>query len=982
MRTKAVQLLVNSNLPPELRDYNRELDSKSLGDLLAQIARKHPDQYESIAKKLSDIGRKASYYQGETLTLSDMKPVIDRGKVFDEMDAKLDLAKKKYKDPERYEEERLNIWMDYANRLEKMTSDAALKKGSNLAYSVMSGARGKPAQLKMMVTTPALYTDAQDNTVPLFIRNSFGDGLRPAEYLAGTYGARKSVLATKRATAKGGDLAKQMVQASAPIVISEHDCGVKNGLDLDVDDNSLRGRVLGQETAGIKAGTLIDRHVMAQIRKSGSKKVIARSPMTCQSREGICSKCVGVNAEGGFNPVGESIGITATQAIGEPICLLGTTMVRMADWSSKQIKDIKPGEYVLGSDMYGRLKPTKVVNVFHNGPRPCVETFIRKGRGANSEVVSMVSTREHKTLCWSSKESKPHIRPIGKDCDRLGVYMSTGVDTDQGTRESWAGLLGVLLGDGSYGGSNREVILSCYESETLKWVKEQAEKHDCIVKHVTDGEYHINKRKHVGPCNVVSNPVKLKLIELEMWSQTCSSKKLPKGIWDWDQQSVAEFIGGYFAADGWITGEQGVIGFNNTSKDLVKEIKDLLEVRFGIYANRITKKYKKHPDGGTYEPSYEVTVSAKPDIREFSRAIPIPGVKSEKLQKAIDSHVKTASGTKRGRYTILEQVDVGIQDTWDIEIDNDTHLFNLSNNLIVSNTQGALNTKHQGGAAGGAKREYSGFNYINQFVQTPELFPDRATVAQEEGVVTKVREAAQGGNYVQVGDKEHYIPPGYPLLVKPGDSVEAGDQLAEGLVDPGEIVELRGLGSGRRYYRDRLIQMLGDSGMPTDARNVEVLSRAALDHVQVNDAEEDDDYLPDDVLSYSYLQSKHIPPADAVKTPLKGAVGKYLQSPALHYTVGTKITPRMTKRLKDAGFNDLITSQSSPKFSSHMVRLRAASHNNPDWLASMHTSYLKKQIQDASMRGRDTNVEQNIHFAPRLAAGEGFGEKIDTTGKF
>ena len=623
---KAVQLLVNSQLPPDLRDYTRELDSKSLGNILAQVARKYPDQYEAIAKKLADIGRKASYLQGETLTLSDTRPVFDRQKVYDEMDAKIRDARRKRQrrhgewfkvdDKEKFEQERTDIWLDYANKLEKMTSKAALQQKNNLAYSVMSGARGKPAQLKMMITTPGLYTDAQDRTVPLFIRNSFGDGLRPAEYLASTYGARKAVLATKRATAKGGDLAKQMVQAATPIVISEQDCGATNGLDLDLDDESLRGRVLAKAAGNIPAGSLIDRHVMAQLRKSKQKKIIARSPMTCQSKEGICSKCMGLNAEGKFSPVGDSVGITAAQAIGEPI------------------------------------------------------------------------------------------------------------------------------------------------------------------------------------------------------------------------------------------------------------------------------------------------------------------------------------------------------------------------------TQGALNTKHQGGAAGKARREYSGFNYLNQFVQSPETFPDRASVAQEEGVVSSIRDAAQGGSYIEIGDKEHYVPPNYPILVKPGDKVEAGDQLAEGLIDPGEIVGLRGLGSGRRYYRDRLLKMLNDSGMPTDARNVEVLSRAALDHVQIQDANEDDDYLPDDVMSYSYMQANHDPPKDAMSGMTSKSIGRYLQAPALHYTVGTKITPRMSKRLMDAGYNDVITSESSPKFAPHMVRLRAASHFNPDWLASMHTSYLKKQIQDASIRGRDTNIEQNIHFAPRLAPGVDFGSKIKETGKF
>jgi DNA-directed RNA polymerase subunit beta' len=616
MGIKAVQLLVNSALPPDLRSYDREMDSKSLGNLLADVARQYPDQFEGISKRLSDIGRKASYLQGETLTLNDMRPVFDRDKVYVEMDAKLAEARKSTTNEEDFRKKRISIWLDYSSKLEKLTSDAALKRGSNLAYSVMSGARGKPAQLKMMVTTPALYTDATDEVVPLFIRNSFGDGLRPAEYLAGTYGARKSVLATKRATAKGGDLAKQMVQATTPIVVSMGDCRARNGLDLDLDDKSLRGRVLAQPLAGMPAGTVIDRQAVAQFRKEGVKKIIARSPMTCQAEAGVCAKCMGLDAKGNFSPVGEAVGITASQAIGEPI------------------------------------------------------------------------------------------------------------------------------------------------------------------------------------------------------------------------------------------------------------------------------------------------------------------------------------------------------------------------------TQQALNTKHQGGAAGGAKREFTGFNYINQFVQAPEQFPDRATVAREEGKVTGVRDAPQGGSYIKVNNQDHYVAPGYPLMVKPGDKVEAGDQLSEGLIDPGEIVELRGLGSGRRYYRDRLLKMLQESGMPTDARNVELVSRAALDHVQIQDADEDDDFLPDDVLSYSYLQSKYNPPADAKPKATKDAVGQYLQAPALHYTIGTKLTQRMADRLSDSGMTDVITSNKAPKFAPQMVRLRSAAHSSTDWLASMHTSYLKKQIHEDAMRGRDTDIEQNIHFAPRLAIGVDFGKNVKETGKF
>ena len=102
---KAIQLLVNSQLPPDLRDYNRELDSKSIGALMADIARKYPDQYERISKFLSDIGRKASYFQGETLTLNDNRPVIDRDRILNEMEDELAAASKATPDRNEYDKQ-------------------------------------------------------------------------------------------------------------------------------------------------------------------------------------------------------------------------------------------------------------------------------------------------------------------------------------------------------------------------------------------------------------------------------------------------------------------------------------------------------------------------------------------------------------------------------------------------------------------------------------------------------------------------------------------------------------------------------------------------------------------------------------------------------------------------------------------------------------------------------------------------------------
>ncbi len=609
---KAVQLLIDSELPPDLQDPTRTYDSKSMGSLLSAIRDKYPDQYGPISKRISDIGRHASYFQGETLKLSDLRPVLDKAKILEGIDAEVAAAKHDANSPAEFEKMRMSIWAHHAQALEKATMTAALKAGNNLAYSVASGARGKPAQLKAMLTTPGLFTDYKDEAIPIFVRHSYGEGLRPHEYLAGTYGARKSVIATKSATAKGGDFGKIAVQAATPVVVTTKDCGVSNGIDLDIDDDSLRGRVLAKDTGRLPAGTVLDRHAIAELRHSKVPSAVVRSVMTCQAKDGVCARCVGQWA-GKFPHIGQSVGITDMQAIGEPV------------------------------------------------------------------------------------------------------------------------------------------------------------------------------------------------------------------------------------------------------------------------------------------------------------------------------------------------------------------------------TQGALNTKHQAGMSSG-KREFSGFDVISQFTASPETFPDRAAVAEEDGRVTRVEKAPQGGHYVFVGEKPHYVLPGYDVSAKPGDVVEAGDQLSDGLVDPGDVVRLRGLGEGRNYYVNRLQKILGDSGMKADRRNVEMMARAALNHVVIDDPEGLGDYLPDDVANYQRLSTTYTPPPNARKMPAKGAIGQYLQAPALHYTIGTRITPRIADHLEKHG--DIIAAPEEPGFRPEMTNLRTASHNQDDWLARQHTSYLRAHLNEDAARGRDTNVGSNVHFAPRLAIGVGFGDKSHETGEF
>src|SRR5690606_33049016 len=135
----------------------------------------------------------------------------------------------------------------------------------------------------------------------------------------------------------------------------------------------------------------------------------------------------------------------------------------------------------------------------------------------------------------------------------------------------------------------------------------------------------------------------------------------PRSFAQWDNASIARYIGGFIAADGWVS--NGVIGFGNNSYELLRTLKDTLEQRFGIYCTRITGKNKKKPDGGLYDTNYTFCISGEEDIRYFYSVVFIPGIKQQYLADAVSQFRQPIY--ERGRYTVIEQIEVGMRDTWD-----------------------------------------------------------------------------------------------------------------------------------------------------------------------------------------------------------------------------------------------------------------------------------------------------------------------------
>lgn len=993
---KAVDFAVSQILPEDLRQPTYDLSKKGMASILAGVASRYPDQFRDISKRLGDLGRNAAWWQGYSTTANDTLPVIDTGSLLKQMDAELAyLNKRRDKiDSDDFEDQRVEILQKYSDIIEKETMRSAKQSGNAFARAVISGARGNPAHVKAILSTPGIYTDAKGRVIPLFVRNSFAAGVRPAEQLAGTYGARLAVVSTKKATAKGGDLLKLWNQNVANYNVTEDDCGVTNGIDLDPQDDSLAGRVLARQAGDIPAGTVIDRSVLAKIRKM-DKPIIVRSAMTCRAKHGVCAHCVGVQAGGKFPEIGDSIGITAASSIGEPIvqgslnCLAEGTLVRMADYSTRPIQDVTVGEFVLGADIHGNTFPVEVLAVHDQGMQP-VQTYTYSA--TPKSAISVTCTEIHKLLqiteYWGAKEEAlnrvARKLPAGRKAGRLSAVLPGNHTPLPDLKvEPLAAVVGYFLGDGirayEYQGG---VYISCACLATIDDLRKLLQGYGVrISKCGRSHDWRISKDTNAAG----RSDLRLLVSELGLDGKYAHEKELPAAVWGWSQESCAALLAGFIAADGSVyRNKEGAPGvsFASTALPMLEGFKLMLAVRFGIHTGAITRTGEAGKGNRTHD-MWQFTINRRDQVTRLHDAVAyaIPGRKGRKLTEYLrDAKPSKFQSMPHYKAKRKRVDDAGVQHCWDLSVAHADELFVLANHLIVSNT------KHNAGMAKG-KKTFSGLDTTIQFVQIPDEFKDRAAVAELDGTVEKVADAPQGGTIVTIGGQDHFVLPGYSPTVKPGDKVEAGDIVSEGLANPADIVRTRGLGEGRRYYADRLGQILTDSGNPPDKRHMELIARAVVDNFKIDDPDEDSPWMPDDLVRENEFTSSYIPEKDSIEANVDKSVGSYLQRPVLHYTIGTRVTPKIATRMTNAGVEKVLASKTTPWFKSDMQRLRVAAHDSKDWLASLGTSYLSSQMRTALERGDETDVKSNYHYGPRLAygadAGAGaFGENVRRTGMF
>jgi hypothetical protein len=325
-RSTIGQLLVNEALPEKYRDYERVMDGKTVQNVMQDIAEKDPDSYREVLKKLFDVGRDVAYKTGGfSFGLDSLSTSVAAKKVKIELQDKIRQIQRTNVDDKTKNDMIVETVLGYQQKLEKDIMEESKAEHNPLALQVLSGSRGKPSNLKSLRGGDLLYTDHRDRAIPIPVLNSFSSGLTPAEYFAGSFGARKGVVDTKFAVQHSGFFSKQLNQLGHRLIITGKDAEdeadvAERGMPVDVDDADNEGSLLAIAAAGYPRNTVITPKVLKDLQAKGIKRIAVRSPVTSGSPDGgLYARDVGVRERGGLPATGDFVGIAAVQALSEPI---------------------------------------------------------------------------------------------------------------------------------------------------------------------------------------------------------------------------------------------------------------------------------------------------------------------------------------------------------------------------------------------------------------------------------------------------------------------------------------------------------------------------------------------------------------------------------------------------------------------------------------------------------------------------------------
>jgi DNA-directed RNA polymerase subunit beta' len=357
VKTTVGRILLWEIIPEEIPFslINKVMKKSELANLVDYCYRYGGDKKTVLlSDRLKGLGYRFATMAGISISIDDMLIPSNKAALLREAEKEIEKVQDQYTEGLITDGERYNKVIDIWAQVTEKIADGMLKElGSETIESpegkkettqsfnpifmmADSGARGSAQQVRQLAGMRGLMAKPSGEIIETPITANFREGLTVLQYFISTHGARKGLADTALKTANSGYLTRRLVDVAQDVVITDHDCGTMDGIDVTslVEGGeiieSMKERILGRVALEdivdpftreviVKANDEIEETLAEKIDDSGIEKVKIRSVLSCKSKRGVCVLCYGRDlARGRLVNIGEAIGIIAAQSIGEP----------------------------------------------------------------------------------------------------------------------------------------------------------------------------------------------------------------------------------------------------------------------------------------------------------------------------------------------------------------------------------------------------------------------------------------------------------------------------------------------------------------------------------------------------------------------------------------------------------------------------------------------------------------------------------------
>lgn len=360
VETTPGRIIFNSSIPENFRFVNDTMDKKKVNILLARSF--DTESLEVTAKLIDDIkdlGFKYGTMLGHSTALSDVVVPPARKTLIASAQEEVVEINHNYRrgliteaEAKRLREE---VWNRTTSQIDEKVWEG-LTDDNPLKMEIVSGSsRASRDQIKQVGGIRGLIADTQSRIVDLPILGNYKLGLSGMEYFLSGRGARKGLVDKALKTADAGYMTRRLVDVAQDVVVRQLDCGTTKGREVLVGEktslSSFSDRMVGRYLAQTvkvddkviaEKDAYLDRDLLKKLENAKAEKVFIRSPMTCETKRGVCQRCYGLDVMSAeLVKVGTAVGVQAAQAIGEPGTQL--TMKTFQTGGVATVKDITQG---------------------------------------------------------------------------------------------------------------------------------------------------------------------------------------------------------------------------------------------------------------------------------------------------------------------------------------------------------------------------------------------------------------------------------------------------------------------------------------------------------------------------------------------------------------------------------------------------------------------------------------------------------------